>query len=674
MSSESYLIASGFSERTSLFLRSMAWGSSDNGGSPSTTLPEGSHQMSIIKEGSPTYNTFANLGTNSPQTSVSTRGYLATFLQPSATAGWEITESWKYDTTTGTAAAYELLEKLKEQEPNTLLLLSTKDDASTNSSIFVNELKEHWGATKTVELSAGQVSSYVLVAAKGKKKIYEEYADSGQGPVGFCGWLKNKAYPTGGWYVPNGISGLGYQADSFSDTFASNEYAEIQGLFKTNRAGEYKFSMASNYSALFWLGEEAVSGSQYSNTKIGMLAGGSGEHIEELLANTYYPLKIVYSNTSSTGYCNFKYAFENEPLQTQLPLYSIEYQKNLISYYGSSYFGSMFATGAGSAYFSGSQSSIYAGSMFATGAGDAFFNGAISGGLIEYFGTVRATGQGTAAFAGIQTIHESLYATGAGDGVFNGVRTTFGSMYATGAGDGYFSGTLSGAGGGGTTLTSGLVAWWDLNETGGTRFDSHGTYDLAEYNGAGTITYTGGSFDAAVFNGLYELRDASVTPDFDIVSGFTISMWVYPTGATLANLGFFSATSSSSCLMYSVDEDVDSRMMGNNLTPSTTTLTSGQWYHICATHDGPGNGNHKIFFNGVLKGRELSTSVSTTGTMTANLQIGAQSSRRFTGFIKRASIWTRGLSDGGVTDVNATGSGEVAELYNGGTPLSYGDL
>jgi len=85
---------------------------------------------------------------------------------------------------------------------------------------------------------------------------------------------------------------------------------------------------------------------------------------------------------------------------------------------------------------------------------------------------------------------------------------------------------LGGGGAAASPLLSGLLAWWSMDETSGTRVDSHGSYDLADENGVGYAAGVTGN--AADFNPAASQWLKATSADLKILQGdFTIAGWIY---------------------------------------------------------------------------------------------------------------------------------------------------
>jgi len=104
----------------------------------------------------------------------------------------------------------------------------------------------------------------------------------------------------------------------------------------------------------------------------------------------------------------------------------------------------------------------------------------------------------------------------------------------------------------------------------------------------------------------------------------------------------------------------------------TTSLSANTWYHIACTVD---SGTSKLFVNGVY--RATNTSIATlSATAGDDLSIGTDNGNgmipwAFDGDVDEVAIFNTALSDGGGLSIGDTAGGDIATLYNSGTP---GDL
>ena len=92
------------------------------------------------------------------------------------------------------------------------------------------------------------------------------------------------------------------------------------------------------------------------------------------------------------------------------------------------------------------------------------------------------------------------------------------------------------------SLSSGLVSWWDLDELGGTRYDSVGSNDLTDNN---TVLYGNGKIGraASFVSGNSEyLSLADIHAIMPGGSSWTFSWWIY-TDVTAYDAGLSSSSS-----------------------------------------------------------------------------------------------------------------------------------
>lgn len=216
-----------------------------------------------------------------------------------------------------------------------------------------------------------------------------------------------------------------------------------------------------------------------------------------------------------------------------------------------------------------------------------------------------------------------------------------------------------------STLSTSLVSYWELEESSGTRVDSHGSNDLTDNNtvtsGTG-IQGTAADFEDA--NSEY-LTDPN-TGQYDVTSG-SVSVWVKIENFSVGTIspGIWSTTLSNASatggvtLRYSyIDKKVNFYVgnSGGGYTESTTALTTGTWYHIVATWTPSAI---KVYVNGSNEGTDSTVSTVTAGT-TLHIGKDAPNARYFDGLIDEVGFWSKELS-----------STEVTDLYNSGSGIPY---
>ena len=209
-------------------------------------------------------------------------------------------------------------------------------------------------------------------------------------------------------------------------------------------------------------------------------------------------------------------------------------------------------------------------------------------------------------------------------------------------------------------LTDGLVSFWGLNETSGTRADNIGSNNLSVVGSA--VTGVGGKVgNSALF------QDASTgylsvanNSSFNTSGGdFSISLWVYLNNRTGTQV-FASKYSSGGYAIYY--ESISSAFMfstyaGGGLTTGSAlgNPNTGTWYHIVGVHDSVANTN-TMRINDQYE--NTITSVTDQPDTAGPFTIGAFGSGGLytaNGRVDAVGFWNRKLT-----------SGEITTLYGGG--------
>ena len=200
-------------------------------------------------------------------------------------------------------------------------------------------------------------------------------------------------------------------------------------------------------------------------------------------------------------------------------------------------------------------------------------------------------------------------------------------------------------------LTDNLILYYGLNETSGTTaVDSVGTSNATNYNA--TINQTGKLGTAYSFNGTTSYLNNTYSSSLTV---FSVSVWIYYQGTAAFVVAKDVNTSRGWGLGVSTGH-LYLESNGTNLGYGTTTLVSGNWYHLVMTSDGS---NVKGYVNNNLD-------LTTTGTFNTNsdtISIGRRNypgaEGYFTGLIDEVGIWSRVLT---TTD--------ISQLYNSGAGYS----
>jgi len=180
-----------------------------------------------------------------------------------------------------------------------------------------------------------------------------------------------------------------------------------------------------------------------------------------------------------------------------------------------------------------------------------------------------------------------------------------------------------------TALSNGLVGYWKFDETSGDAADSSGLNQTLTNNNS--TPFTAGKFgNAADFtpasSHVFTIDDNA---SLSLTQYFTLSAWINPDATTASThfdiAGKWDSTSQTYLLAQYGDEfrlylDSDS----NYLESSDANLSTGTWYHVTATYDGP-SGQAAIYLNGIPLTTSTTGSIPTSlGDDAGDFVIGAQ--------------------------------------------------
>jgi hypothetical protein len=228
------------------------------------------------------------------------------------------------------------------------------------------------------------------------------------------------------------------------------------------------------------------------------------------------------------------------------------------------------------------------------------------------------------------------------------------------------------AAGGASPLLNGLVAYWKLDETSGTRFDSVSTNNLTDDGGVGFATGKVGN--AALFDTSNQALDGGNVLAFERTDAFSVFAWVYLTDTSGARevIGKINPTGQRGWEMRVDNSNLSlfiANVWGTNaigVQHTGTSISANTWYQIGFTYDGSSSASGvKLYINGVavVVDTILRDILTATIVSTASLFIGARFSTfaaQFAGRIDETGVWSRVLPDG-----------EISGLYNGSSGLTY---
>jgi Concanavalin A-like lectin/glucanases superfamily len=230
---------------------------------------------------------------------------------------------------------------------------------------------------------------------------------------------------------------------------------------------------------------------------------------------------------------------------------------------------------------------------------------------------------------------------------------------------------------GDSTLSTSLVSYWKLDETSGTRADSHGSNTLADPSSTGYSTgklSNAASFSAASSDYL-AITDGSQS-GLGITGNFSMSCWF--------NLASTPSSGNQYWLMgkkkdgdtggywLSVENDGGTSKFQfgfqndggayNSIRRATYSYSTSTWYHVVVTCV-VASETYGLYVNGVPQTTTtVASGITSASLTTADFRIGSYgtSGQYFDGLIDEPAVWTKALT-----------VAEVRALYGYGTPPEY---
>jgi hypothetical protein len=210
-------------------------------------------------------------------------------------------------------------------------------------------------------------------------------------------------------------------------------------------------------------------------------------------------------------------------------------------------------------------------------------------------------------------------------------------------------------GGAASPLLAGLVSYWKLDETSGTRFDSVSANNLSDNGGVGSAI--GKIGNAAEFDTTNKLSTNTV-----LSSGpFTVSCWIYADTFSgeggIVNRYDNSVPADRAWTTYVANDDITFVIQPTALN-IPNVVSAATWHYFAFWYDDVAQEM------GIQFDTTIQTTPQTTGYPVTNVDftVGARADggTAFDGRIDEVGIWSRVLT-----------ASERTQLYNGGAGLTY---
>jgi len=220
----------------------------------------------------------------------------------------------------------------------------------------------------------------------------------------------------------------------------------------------------------------------------------------------------------------------------------------------------------------------------------------------------------------------------------------------------------------GSTLLTGLYAWYNMEEASGTRVDELGNWSLDTFAGADPGNTTGKIGNAVDLNALEVIYSTITSTDLALyVAGdFSLSMLIkFDAGGSFETYVSHWGSNGSKSWFLSKDASdlirLDTSSNGTGITTTTThgAVTATNWNHVALCYDDTA-GDCAMYVNGSASGTSHSESLSTVADYFIIFGALGTSGNIMTGNIDLVGLWNRCLS-----------AAEVSELYAGGNGVAY---
>ena len=139
------------------------------------------------------------------------------------------------------------------------------------------------------------------------------------------------------------------------------------------------------------------------------------------------------------------------------------------------------------------------------------------------------------------------------------------------------------------------------------------------------------------------------TPDLDITSNLTVSLWAHPNGLPMKGKAYWALDNNKQYFVEYLENGKFRCGAGNTTIDARLGVQPSNWYHVGCTFDQP-HQSLKIYVNGHLAGcKALATAIPTDGAeglaVGGNLNAGSSFSEPFVGGLDNIEVFARTFSE-----------------------------
>jgi len=212
--------------------------------------------------------------------------------------------------------------------------------------------------------------------------------------------------------------------------------------------------------------------------------------------------------------------------------------------------------------------------------------------------------------------------------------------------------------------TSNLVSSWSMDETSGTRADSHGSNDLTDNN---TVSYaTGVISNAANFISANSENLSSSTQPVTGAGARAAEFWFKTSSTADQALTSYGQNANGQWWRIRIENGVIYQRVTNGAKSWSNTWNDGNWHHLVMQVDANSTIDDVVLYiDGTLQSSSGATTTQAINTGTGDLYFGREASGSigYDGDIDECRYWNRVLT-----------ADEITWLYNSGSGRSYSDI